>query len=198
MSGSSDKYIRLWGTDFGDCHCALLAHSSPVTQVKFVKDTHYIFTAGRDGVLRYWDGDRRILVKEFSTTGQDLWALAVSSLGDMVVCGGKERLLRCFKQNKELIFAHLEEDGRKEKTIVDSFLKDMKDGEPNDHLGKRSIESLKHGEDIIEAIVEADKMREEYLEYEEELAGWKKAGQKGTKPKKPETIRLNGAKSIPE
>ena len=198
VSGSSDKYIRLWGTDFGDCHCALLAHSSPVTQVKFVKDTHYIFTTGRDGVLRYWDADRRILVKEFAATGQDLWALAVSSLGDMVVTGGKERLLRCFKQTKEQIFAHLEEDSRKEKTIVDSYLKDMKDADPQEQLGKRSIESLKHGEDIIEAIVEADKMREEYLEYEEDLGRWKQAGEKGAKPKKPDSLRLNGAQSIPE
>lgn len=97
VSGSSDKYIRVWGTDFGDCHFALLAHSSPVTQVKFVKDTHYIFSTGRDGCLRYWDADTRVLVKEIHSSGHDLWALAVSSIGDMVVTAGKERLLRSFK-----------------------------------------------------------------------------------------------------
>ena len=198
VSGSSDKYIRLWGTDFGDCHCALLAHSSAVTQVRFVKDTHYIFSAGRDGVLRYWDGDRRILVKEFTTTGHDIWCLAVSSLGDMVLVGGKERLIRCFKQGKEQIFAHVEEDTRKEKTIVEGYLNDMKDNDNNETLGKRNIESLKHGEDIIEAIVEADKMREDYIEYEEDLMNWKKLGEKGPKPKKPDMMRLDGSKSLPE
>ena len=118
VSGSSDKYIRLWGTDFGDCHIALMAHGSPVTQVKFVKDTHYILSAGRDGMIKYWDGDRRLLVKEIASTGYDIWSLAVSSLGDMVISGGQEKIMRCFKQTKEQVFAHIEEDGRKEKVIV--------------------------------------------------------------------------------
>lgn len=198
VSGSADKYIRVWGADFGDCHCALLAHSGPVTQVSFVKQTHYVLSAGRDGAVKYWDIDRRILVKEISQTGHDLWALAVSSLGDMVVVSGKERLLRCYKQSKEQIFAHIEEEARKEKTIVDSYLKDINENNAEGQLGKRDLSSLKHGEDIIEAIVEAEKMREEYVEYESELASWNAGGQSGPKPKKPDTLRLGNAKSIPE
>jgi len=30
-SASADKYIRIWGMDFGDCHRALLAHKGAVT-----------------------------------------------------------------------------------------------------------------------------------------------------------------------
>jgi U3 small nucleolar RNA-associated protein 12 len=115
VSGSADKYIRVWGSDFGDCHFALLAHSGPVTQVAFVRQTHYVLSAGRDGSIKYWDTDRRLLVKEIASTGFDVWGLAVSSLGDLVVASGKERLLRCFKQTKEQIFAHIEEESRKEK-----------------------------------------------------------------------------------
>lgn len=115
VSGSSDKYLRVWGTDFGDCHFALLAHGSPVTQVKFVKDTHYILSVGRDGCVKYWDADRRLLVKEIATLNQDVWSLAISSLGDMVVVAGQEKILRCFKQTKDQIFAHMEEEGRREK-----------------------------------------------------------------------------------
>ena len=119
VTGSSDKYIKLWGTDFGDCHCSLLAHSSAVTQVKFIKDTHYIFSAGRDGSLRYWDGDNRVLIKEFlGTNSQDIWALAISSIGDFIITGGKEKILRCHKQTKEQIFPHIEEGERKEKVGV--------------------------------------------------------------------------------
>ena len=115
VSGSADKYIRVWGADFGDCHCSLLAHNGPVTQVAFVRQTHYVLSAGRDGGVKYWDIDRRLLVKEIVATGYDIWTLSVSSLGDMIVVGGKERLLRCFKQSKEQIFANLEEDTRREK-----------------------------------------------------------------------------------
>lgn len=81
---------------------------------------------------------------------------------------------------------------------MDSYLKDTKENEGNESIGKRDIESLKHGEDIIEAIVEAEKMKEEYVEYEQELAGWVSAGSKGPKPLKPDMIRLGNSKSIPE
>lgn len=198
VSGSADKYIRVWGADFGDCHCALLAHGGPVTQVAFVQQTHYVLSCGRDGAVKYWDADRRILVKEIASTGHDLWALAPSSLGDLIVVAGKERLLRCFKQGKDQIFAHLEDDARKEKTIVDSFLKDANENQAEGQLGKRDLASLKHGEDIIEAIIEAEKMREEYLEYESDLASWSSSGMAGQKPKKPDMLRLGNAKSIPE
>lgn len=31
VTGSADKYIKIWGLDYGDCHCSILAHSAPVT-----------------------------------------------------------------------------------------------------------------------------------------------------------------------
>jgi U3 small nucleolar RNA-associated protein 12 len=57
ISGSADKNIKLWGMDFGDCHKSFFAHQDSVTQVKFVKKTHYFFSASKDKVIRYWDAD---------------------------------------------------------------------------------------------------------------------------------------------
>lgn len=65
-------------------------------------------------------------------------------------------------------------------------------------IGKRDLASLKHGEDIIEAIVEAEKMREEYLEYESDLTSWTNSGKVGPKPQKPDMLRLGNSQSIPE
>lgn len=82
---------------------------------------------------------------------------------------------------------------------MDSYLKDTKDGgEQSETVGKRNIESLKHGEDIIEAICEADKLKESYQEYEEQLSVWRKGGCRGAKPSQPDLFVLEGAKSIPE
>lgn len=81
---------------------------------------------------------------------------------------------------------------------MDNYLKDTKENEGDETIGKRDIESLKHGEDIIEAIIEAEKMKEEYVEYEQELTSWMTAGSKGQKPMKPDMLRLGNAKSIPE
>lgn len=65
-------------------------------------------------------------------------------------------------------------------------------------LGKRGIESLRNGEDIIEAILKGEKMKEEYMDFEEELIGWEKSDQFAKKPVKPDMIQLMGSKSIPE
>lgn len=46
VTGSADKNIRVWGLDFGDCHRSLFAHADSVMAVQFVRNTHYVFTAG--------------------------------------------------------------------------------------------------------------------------------------------------------
>ena len=58
VSGSADKTIKIWGLDFGDCHRSLLGHEDSVTSIKFQPDTHYFFSCGKDGVVKYWDADR--------------------------------------------------------------------------------------------------------------------------------------------
>jgi WD40 repeat protein len=37
---------------------SLLAHEDSVTSVKFQPETHYFFSCGKDGVVKYWDADR--------------------------------------------------------------------------------------------------------------------------------------------
>lgn len=44
--------------DFGDCHRSLFAHGDAVMGVHFVPKTHYVFTVGKDKLLKYWDVDR--------------------------------------------------------------------------------------------------------------------------------------------
>jgi U3 small nucleolar RNA-associated protein 12 len=57
-SVSQDKTVKLWGLDYGDCHKSIIAHEKSILACHFVKETHFFWTAGRDGVLKYWDGDR--------------------------------------------------------------------------------------------------------------------------------------------
>jgi len=83
VSGSADKTLKIWGLDFGrdpvlretilcflslsddvsfvlagDCHRSMVAHEDSVTAVLFQPETHYFFSAGKDGVCKYWDADR--------------------------------------------------------------------------------------------------------------------------------------------
>eukprot|EP00983_Pelagomonas_calceolata_P054753 1143845-Pelagomonas_calceolata.AAC.1 len=52
-------YLQVWGLDFGDCHRSLFAHGDAVMGVHFVPKTHYVFTVGKDKLLKYWDVDRQ-------------------------------------------------------------------------------------------------------------------------------------------
>lgn len=36
----------------------MVAHEDSVTAVLFQPETHYFFSAGKDGVCKYWDADR--------------------------------------------------------------------------------------------------------------------------------------------
>jgi U3 small nucleolar RNA-associated protein 12 len=58
LIGSADKTIKIWGLDFGDCHRSLIAHEDSVTSLVFQPNTHYFFSAGKDGTIKYWDADR--------------------------------------------------------------------------------------------------------------------------------------------
>jgi len=62
---SADKNIKLWGMDFGDCHKSIYAHNDTIVSVKFVKNTHYFFTASKDKTIKYWDGDKVLFLFYF-------------------------------------------------------------------------------------------------------------------------------------
>lgn len=51
---------QVWGLDFGDCHRSLFAHADAVMGVSFVPKTHYVFTVGKDKMVKYWDIDRQV------------------------------------------------------------------------------------------------------------------------------------------
>jgi U3 small nucleolar RNA-associated protein 12 len=44
--------------DFGDCHKSIFAHSDAVMSLAFVPGTHYLFSAGKDKLIKYWDCDK--------------------------------------------------------------------------------------------------------------------------------------------
>lgn len=57
VTGSTDRNIKIWGLDFGDCHKSIFAHDDSVTAVQFVPKTHYFFSCGKDGKIKQWDAD---------------------------------------------------------------------------------------------------------------------------------------------
>lgn len=73
--------------DFGDCHKSLFAHKDAIMAVSFVPNTHYVFTAGKDRLVKYWDVDRCELLLELPGHHSEVWALAVAHYGDFIISG---------------------------------------------------------------------------------------------------------------
>lgn len=182
VSGSADKNVKLWGTDFGNCHKSIFAHDGSVTQVKFVRDTHYFFSAGKDNLIKYWDGDTYKLVLTFEECLSEVWSLGVSSIGDFIVAGSNDKLIRVWKQTKEQVFVQEEEERRMEKMMIEDYTTNQLKNEDNEKsqgrkdeasevtsVGKKKFENLKYGEEIMAAIDLAESLKEDQLKFEEKL-----------------------------
>ena len=161
---SADKNVRLWGLDFGDCHKAFFAHQDSVMQVAFVPHNqdghgHHFFSASKDSVIKYWDGDKFEQIQKLEGHHGEIWALAVSRTGDFVISASHDKSIRVWNQTDEQIF--LEEEKEKEleelyeKTLTTSLEYDEQNGQEKNEAvaaGKQTVETLMDGEKITEAL----------------------------------------------
>ncbi|KAL7317236.1 beta transducin [Mucor circinelloides] len=169
---SADKNVKLWGLDFGDCHKSLFAHQESVMSVQFVWGTHYFFTVSKDKTVKYWDGDKFENIMKLDGHHGEVWALAVSKHGSFVVTGSHDRSMRVWEKTDEQLF--LEEEREKEledlyeNTLVSQLEKtDVNAGDMEvDSAGKQTMETLKAGERLIEAMDIGDEEKNGWLAYE--------------------------------
>lgn len=161
---SADKNVRLWGLDFGDCHKAFFAHQDSIMQVVFVPHNqdgngHHFFSASKDRLIKYWDGDKFEQIQKLDGHHGEIWALAVSRTGEFLVSASHDKSIRIWNQTDEQIF--LEEEREKEledlyeKTLTTSLEQDEEQGEEKSEVvaaGKQTVETLMAGEKIAEAL----------------------------------------------
>jgi U3 small nucleolar RNA-associated protein 12 len=163
---SADKNVRLWGLDFGDCHKAFFAHQDSIMQVAFVPHNrdgngHHFFSASKDRVIKYWDGDKFEQIQKLEGHHGEIWALAVSRTGSFLVSASHDKSIRVWEQTDEQLF--LEEEKEKEleemyqNTLTTSLdrIDEDEDGEEKSEVvaaTKQTIETLMAGERIIEAL----------------------------------------------
>ncbi|KAF9365558.1 hypothetical protein BGX34_009467 [Mortierella sp. NVP85] len=196
---SADKNVKLWGLDFGDCHKSLFAHQESIMAVQFVWNTHYFFTASKDRTVKYWDGDKFENILKLEGHHGEVWALAVGTYGNIVVSASHDRSLRIWQKTEEQVFLEEEReqelDDLYEATLTASFEKAgmVDNGEGNvgvpstsngDELaaaGKQTMDTLKAGERIMEALELADQEIHAWKEYNAGVA----RGQRGlSKPQR--------------
>ncbi|KAL5364412.1 hypothetical protein BJX96DRAFT_168251 [Aspergillus floccosus] len=161
---SADKTVRLWGLDFGDCHKAFLAHEDSIMAVAFVPTNkegngHNFFSASKDRLIKYWDGDKFEQIQKLPGHHGEIWALAISHNGEFVVSASHDKSIRTWQQTDEPLF--LEEEREKEleemydNTLTASLEQDEdEDGEKAEAVdaGKQTTVTLMAGEKIMEAL----------------------------------------------
>ena len=161
---SADKNVRLWGLDFGDCHKAFFAHQDSIMQVVFVPHNqdgngHHFFSASKDGLIKYWDGDKFEQIQRLDGHHGEIWAMAVSRTGEFIVSASHDKSIRVWQQTDEQIF--LEEEREKEleelyeNTLATSLDPNEETGAAKSEVapaGKQTVETLMAGEKIAEAL----------------------------------------------
>ena len=163
---SADKNVRIWGLDFGDCHKAFFAHQDSVMQVSFIPhpiendERHIFISASKDGVVKSWDGDKFEQVQKLEGHHGEVWAMAVSRTGEMVVTASHDKSIRMWEVGDDLIF--LEEEREKEleemyeSTLAANLDRDFRDEEEQGQeiavASKQTIATITHGEKVMEAL----------------------------------------------
>jgi U3 small nucleolar RNA-associated protein 12 len=178
LSVSQDRTAKLWGLDFGDLHRSVRAHSSAVLAGMFERGTderdwHNFWTVGRDGGVRYWDGNTWERILEVKKEGAEIWTVEGDSRGDWVVVAGRDKAIRIWERVDEQVF--LEEEREKEieanydEDLVEGFERTRVDDEEGEgevvQPGKATVETLNAGERIIEALELAREDREMVQQY---------------------------------
>ena len=209
-SCGADKTIKIWGLDFGDTHRTLHGHEDSITDVRFVKRTHYFFTSSKDGSVRYWDGDRFEMILLLVGHCSEVNCLAVSRTGAFLLSGGMDRQVRVWERTKDIVFLQEErereleqifdkvesrkgEDGgtasimrRRDDAALDDDADDQEadtDQPQSEAAVKKSVLSVSAGDRIMESLERADQ------ELKEALVFRKSEGIKG-KPKMPNPLLL--------
>jgi U3 small nucleolar RNA-associated protein 12 len=143
-------------------------------QVKFVPKTHYFFTASKDKTVKYWDGDKFELIMTLDGHKGEVWSLVVSSSGYFIATGSHDRSIRVWEQSDEQLF--LEEERENElDALFESSLEGRHDSDPNKKeaesgfAGKRTIETIRSGEQLLEAIEIANMEKTNWENYQKDL-----------------------------
>lgn len=186
-TGSADKTVKIWGMDFGDCRRSLRGHSESVLCVAFQPETHYLFTGSRDGTVKYWDADKFEMICNLEGQKGEVWSMTLSEDGEIIATASHDRMVRVWKRTDEALFLQEEQENRmdqmfesalidedikaaqKERQEQTGFMADSTRGEAS-AAGKRSLETIKGGEGILEALRICEEERERKEEGLEENA----------------------------
>jgi U3 small nucleolar RNA-associated protein 12 len=162
---SADKNVRIWGLDFGDCHRALFGHQDSIMQIAFIPhpieqdEKHMFFSAGKDKIIKSWDGDKFEQIQKLKGHHGEVWAMTIARTGDFVVTASHDKSIRIWTKTDEPIFLEEEREKELEELYENTLATSLDDDDQlnGDATGvadasKQTIGTLTAGERIQEAL----------------------------------------------
>ena len=182
LSGPAIPCHVTGGLDFGDCHRSLYAHSESVMSVQFVRETHYFFSTGKDKLIKYWDADRFEQILTLRAHHAEVWSAVVSRSGDFIASVSRDRSLRVWRRTEEQVFVEEERENELEQLFEAGLEKQQQAAEAEEMeadalgmeggqaeagaAGRRTVDSVKGAERLLEALqtlADDDERQQEYL-----------------------------------
>ncbi|KAG9142117.1 hypothetical protein Leryth_026104 [Lithospermum erythrorhizon] len=155
---------------------SIFAHAASVRAVKFVRNTHYVFSVGNDRLVKYWDADKFELLLTLDGHHDKVCCLAISNRGDFLVTGSFDRSIRRWDRTAEPFFIEEEKEKRLEEMFesdIENLFEDKsvpKEEIPEEGVvrlaGKTTQETLSGSDSIIEALDMADAEIKRLAEHE--------------------------------
>ncbi|KAG7858492.1 hypothetical protein KL939_002614 [Ogataea angusta] len=180
ITSSADKNIRIWGLDFGDCHKSIFGHQDAIMKLKFIPESKNFFSCSKDGMVKYWDGIKFENIQKLAAHHSEVWNLAVSNSGEFMVSVSHDHSIRIWEETDDQVFIEEERekemDEQYEEELFDSLEGDRAVNEDEDEVAKvskQTMETLKAGEKLMEALDLATKELEETQQYERDLQAFK-------------------------
>lgn len=196
ITSSADKNIKIWGLDFGDCHKSIFGHQDSIMCVRFLPLSHNFFSASKDGLVKYWDGDKFECIQKLSAHQNEVWCVAVSNDGKFLVSTAHDHSIRIWEETEDQVFIEEEKekemDENYESTLLESLegeetkLDEEKEEDESTAVTKQTMETLKAGEKLLEALEIGYKDIEDEENYKKATKKWKnkKIGEQPVKPAK--------------
>jgi WD40 repeat protein len=94
VSGSFDKTIKVWESDFGDCLRTLEGHSSSVISVAVSADGRTVISGSSDNTIKVWDINSGDCLRTLNGHSEAVSAVALSTDGLTLVSGSADKTIK--------------------------------------------------------------------------------------------------------